>query len=234
MLAYYRYGYGNMNMDWPFLFFLGAMILSFWASIKVRSNYSKFSKVAVNSGMTGAEVAKLILNRQGIYDVTVQEVSGNLTDHYDPRNKTVRLSEGVYDGTSISAVSIAAHEIGHAIQHNEAYYFLTFRSALAPIVSFTSNFVFMLIIAGFILQITSLVNLGIILFSLTLLFQIITLPVEFDASNRALRCLEDYRVITQDEKKGSKKVLGAAALTYVAAALVSLAQLLRFLNMRRD
>lgn len=237
MLAYIGYGYGygrNMRFDWTYLLLMASILLTFFASMRVRSNYSKFSKVRVQSGMTGAEVAKLILNRQGIYDVSIQPVSGNLTDHYDPRSKTVRLSEGVYGGTSISAVSIAAHEIGHAIQHNESYYFLKFRSMLAPVVSFTSNFVFILIMIGFLLGSMNLVNIGIILFSLSVLFQVITLPVEFDASRRAMDNLEDYRIISNDEKNGAKKVLGAAAMTYVASMLVSLMQLLRFLNMRRD
>ncbi|WP_282926385.1 zinc metallopeptidase [Helcococcus kunzii] len=208
--------------------------LSMWASYKVTSNFDKYSDEISAKGMTGAEVAQLILNRNGINDVTIQPIAGKLTDHYDPRNKTLRLSEEVYGKRSISAISVAAHEVGHAIQHNESYAFLKFRSLLAPVVSFTSNFVMMLIILGFIIQMSGLINLGIALYALSVLFHIVTLPVEFDASRRALINLEQNSILTRDEEVGSKSVLRSAAMTYVASALVSVVQLLRLMGMRRD
>lgn len=208
--------------------------LSMWASYKVTSNFDKYSDEISAKGMTGAEVAQLILNRNGINDVTIQPIAGKLTDHYDPRNKTLRLSEEVYGKRSISAISVAAHEVGHAIQHNESYAFLKFRSMLAPVVSFTSNFVMMLIILGFIIQMSGLINLGIALYALSVLFHIVTLPVEFDASRRALINLEQNSILTRDEEVGSKSVLRSAAMTYVASALVSVVQLLRLMGMRRD
>ncbi|EHR33913.1 zinc metallopeptidase [Helcococcus kunzii] len=208
--------------------------LSMWASYKVTSIFDKYSDEISAKGMTGAEVAQLILNRNGINDVTIQPIAGKLTDHYDPRNKTLRLSEEVYGKRSISAISVAAHEVGHAIQHNESYAFLKFRSLLAPVVSFTSNFVMMLIILGFIIQMSGLINLGIALYALSVLFHIVTLPVEFDASRRALINLEQNSILTRDEEVGSKSVLRSAAMTYVASALVSVVQLLRLMGMRRD
>lgn len=208
--------------------------LSMWTSYKVTSIFDKYSDEISAKGMTGAEVAQLILNRNGINDVTIQPIAGKLTDHYDPRNKTLRLSEEVYGKRSISAISVAAHEVGHAIQHNESYAFLKFRSLLAPVVSFTSNFVMMLIILGFIIQMSGLINLGIALYALSVLFHIVTLPVEFDASRRALINLEQNSILTRDEEVGSKSVLRSAAMTYVASALVSVVQLLRLMGMRRD
>lgn len=217
-----------------YLLLIVMIIISGIASAKVSSNFNKYSKYASSSGLTGVEVAKKILDQNGIYDVNVQAISGNLTDHYDPRSKTVRLSESVYGSNSISAISVAAHEVGHAIQHNEGYLFLKFRSTIAPIVQFSSQFVFILILGGIFLQAARLIDLGIILYAFSVLFHIVTLPVEFDASRRALRNLEGYGIITREETAGTKKVLGAAAMTYVAAALVSLIQLLRFMSMRRD
>lgn len=211
-----------------------AIGLSLYAQFKVKKNYEEFSKVASNSGMTGAQVAKTILDKSGVYDVSVQPINGQLTDHYDPRSKTVRLSEGVYGSTSLSAVSIAAHEVGHAIQHNEEYVPLTIRSILAPIASFTSNFVMILIMAGFFFQIMKLVDIGIIFYTVAVLFQVITLPVEFNASDRALENLENFDILTADEISGSKKVLSAAALTYVGATAVSAIQLLRLIAMRNS
>lgn len=210
------------------------IFVSMYASFKVNANFNKYSEVEASSGLTGAEVAKIILNQNGIYDVQVQPISGSLTDHYDPRIKTIRLSEGVFSEKSISALSVAAHEVGHAIQHNEGYAFLKFRSALAPLVQFSSQFVFVLIFAGFLFQWMQLVDLGIIFYSFAVLFQIITLPVEFDASNRAMKHLVNYGIITEEEKKDTKKVLGAAAMTYLSAMLVSIIQLLRLISARRD
>lgn len=210
------------------------MGVSMLASAKVSSNYAKYSRVRSSSGLTGEQAARKILEQNGIYDVDIQPINGHLTDHYDPRDKTIRLSENVYGSDSVSAVSIAAHEVGHAIQDNEGYAFLRFRSALVPVVNFTSRFTFILIMLGLFLNIVGLVDLGIILFSASVLFHVVTLPVEFDASNRAMKHLENYSIISSEEKTGTKKVLGAAAMTYVASTLVSVIQLLRFMSMRNN
>ncbi|NLW52922.1 MAG: zinc metallopeptidase [Tissierellia bacterium] len=217
-----------------YVFLIGALILSVYAQFKVKSNFTKYTKVPSSSQMTGAQVAKLMLDRRGIYDVTVQPVPGVLTDHYDPRSKTVRLSEEVYDETSISAVSVAAHEVGHALQHNEQYAFLSFRSALAPVANFASKFVYILIVLGFLLEMVQLIDLAIVAFSAAVLFQIVTLPVEFNASKRALANLQEDGVLAVTEIGSSKKVLGAAALTYVAAMAVSLLNLARLIIMRNS
>lgn len=236
LVRYGYYGYGNGSGINPIITILLFVMIgvSMWASYKVSSNFEKFSKVVSNSGMTGREVARMILNRNGLSDVDIQQISGSLTDHYDPRSKVIRLSETVYDSTSIAAVSVAAHEVGHAIQDKEGYLMLNFRSLLAPVVGFTSRFVFVLIFMGFLLEYTNLINLGIVLYSLSVLFHIVTLPVELNASKRALDNLTYNGIITLEEKSSSKKVLGAAAMTYVASMLVSILQLLRFISMRRD
>lgn len=217
-----------------YLALIVGLFVSLYAQYKVQSNFNKYSRVQSTSGMTGAQVARMILNRRGIYDVTVQPVAGVLTDHYDPTSRTVRLSQEVYDKTSIAAVSVAAHEVGHAIQHNEEYAFLKFRSILAPVASFTSRFVFILIFAGFAFEIMKLVDLGILFFTLALLFQVITLPVEFNASSRALYNLEDYGILRSDEINSSKKVLSSAALTYVAATAISALNLIRLILLRNS
>lgn len=215
-----------------FSLLIASILLSFYAQLTVSGNFKKYSRVSSRKGFTGAEVARLMLDRRGIYDVDVVPVSGNLTDHYDPTKKVVRLSESVYGSSSISAISVAAHEVGHAIQDNEGYAFLRFRSALAPAVSFTSGFVWNLILLGLLFQSMRLINIGIIFFTLTVLFQIVTLPVEINASKRALANLETDNIIYHEEAYGSKKVLKAAALTYVAAMLYSIVNLLRLLSMR--
>ena len=217
-----------------YLLLMIMMGVSMLASAKVSSNYAKYSRVRSSSGLTGEQAARKILEQNGIYDVDIQPINGHLTDHYDPRDKTIRLSENVYGSDSVSAVSIAAHEVGHAIQDNEGYAFLRFRSALVPVVNFTSRFTFILIMLGLFLNIVRLVDLGIILFSASVLFHVVTLPVEFDASNRAMKHLENYSIISSEEKTGTKKVLGAAAMTYVASTLVSVIQLLRFMSMRNN
>lgn len=220
-----------------YILLLIMIVVSMWASFRVNKNFTEYSDVYSSANMTGAEVAKLILNRNGIYDVNIQAISGKLTDHYDPSSKTLRLSEPVYGKKSISAISVAAHEAGHAIQHSEGYFFLKFRSTIAPMVSFTSRFVFILILMGIFLESMGgafLIDLGIILYSFSVLFHIITLPVEFDASNRAFLNLEQNGILKANEMSGSKKVLGAAAMTYVASMLISLIQLIRFISIRRD
>lgn len=207
------------------------MIIPIWAQFKVKKTYKKYSKKATSSHMTGAEVARKILNDNGIYNVQVEETRGYLSDHYDPRKKVVRLSSGNYHGQSMASSAISAHEVGHAIQDAESYAFLRFRTALVPVASFGSNLSIFLIIGGFIFGMMNLVLFGIIFFAVAVLFQFVTLPVEFNASSRAMTQLVSTGVITNNEERETKKVLHAAALTYVAAALVALAELIRFILM---
>lgn len=211
-----------------------ATILALWANVKVKSNYKKFSNYLNSANLTGEEAAKLILDKNGIHDINIQPISGELSDHYDPKAGVVRLSEGVYGKKTISAISIAAHEIGHVIQHKEGYSFYKLRSYIAPVVGFTSNFTMLLIIMGMILNIVQFIDLGIILFLLATLFHVVTLPVELDASRRAIRCLENYNMINVEEVSGAKKVLTAAAMTYIASTLISIIQLLRFIAIRNS
>ncbi|WP_077326660.1 zinc metallopeptidase [Virgibacillus siamensis] len=205
------------------------MIIPLWAQSKVKSTYKKYSKKATSSHMTGAEVARKILNDNGIYNVDVEETRGVLSDHYDPRKKVVRLSTGNYHGQSMASSAIAAHEVGHAIQDAHDYAFLRFRSSLAPLASTGSNISFFLIIAGILLNMAGMLLFGIIFMSAAVLFQLVTLPVEFDASNRAMAQLVSTGIIRNNEERETKKVLNAAALTYVAAALVAVAELVRFI-----
>lgn len=179
--------------------------------------------------MTGAEVARKILDDNGLYHVNIERTKGTLSDHYDPRSKVVRLSDGIYGGRSMASSAIAAHEVGHAIQDQEEYAFLRFRSALVPVANFGSNISFILILAGIFLNMMELFFFGIIFMGAAVLFQLVTLPVEFDASNRAMTQLISTGIIRNDEERETKKVLDAAALTYVAAALVALLELARFI-----
>lgn len=209
------------------LVFIGAL-LSLAASGMVKSTFNKYSKVKSLSGMTGAQAAERILHSAGIYDVTVMHVSGNLTDHYDPRNKTLKLSDSIYSQSSVAAIGVAAHECGHAIQHDKGYVPLKLRTAFVPVANIGSTVAWPLIILGVILSWSQpLINLGIILFSFAVIFQLITLPVEFNASARAVRILNDTGILYGEEVTHTKKVLSAAALTYVAAAAASILQLLR-------
>lgn len=217
------------------------VILSLLASLMVKSTFSKYSRVRSMSGMTGAQAAEKILNSQGIYDVNIQRVSGNLTDHYNPSNKTLNLSDSVYSNTSVAAIGVAAHECGHAIQHAKGYAPLAFRSALVPVANFGSSISWILILIGLFINSRSsmmLIYAGIICFSLAVLFQIVTLPVEFNASSRAVNLLGQIGILGDTELSQTKKVLSAAALTYVAAAAASILQLLRLLALfggnRRD
>ncbi|MEF9938705.1 MAG: zinc metallopeptidase [Clostridium sp.] len=234
MFGYYGYG-----LDPTIILVLIGVVLSMWASARVNSTFSKYSKVRSMTGMTGADAAKKLLNSQGIYDVTVRKVAGNLTDHYDPRTKTVNLSESVYDSTSVSAIGVAAHECGHAMQDNTEYVPLKLRGAIIPVVNIGAQISWPIILLGvFIAGAGSpLVQLGILFFSLSVLFQLITLPVEFNASARAVKLLGETGILQGEEVGETKKVLGAAALTYVAAAAGSILQLLRLLILfggRRD
>lgn len=220
------YGY---YMDWTYILVLIGAILSLWASAKVNSTFNKYARVRSMSGMTGAEVARRILDRNGLQDVAVEHVSGNLSDHYDPSRRVLRLSDSTYSSSSVAALGVAAHECGHAVQHKEAYKPLSFRTAIVPAANLGSRLGMPIILVGLIFGGggSFLVTLGIWVFSLAVLFQLVTLPVEFNASGRALRMLEDYGILGQDENRKAKKVLSAAAMTYVAAAAASILQLLR-------
>ena len=222
-------GLGYYYFDWTYILVLIGIILSLGASAKVNGTFRKYSRTWSRSGMTGAEAAKRILDANGIYDVAVRQVPGNLTDHYDPRSKTVNLSASVYGSTSISAIGVAAHECGHVIQDARGYAPLRIRTALVPAANIGSNLAIPLIILGVIIGGvgSALAELGIIMFSLAVLFQLVTLPVEFNASSRALRILGDSWILSEDEVRQAREVLGAAALTYVAAAASSILQLLR-------
>lgn len=202
--------------------------LSIWAQFKVKGNFNKWAEVGASSGMSGAEVARRILDSNGLFHIPVQVVPGRLSDHYDPIAKAVRLSEDVYYGRSIASISVAAHEVGHAVQDKESYGALVLRHRMFPLVNITSGIAPFLLMGGFFLHQTSLIGLGIILFSAAVAFQVVTLPVEFNASSRAKNFMLAEGIIQNHEEKGVKKVLGAAALTYVAAALISLLELLKF------
>ncbi|MCI8401730.1 MAG: zinc metallopeptidase [Lachnospiraceae bacterium] len=217
-----------MYYDPYYILILIGMVISMIASARVNGTFRKYDEVRSRSGMTGAEAARRLLQAQGIYDVSIQRVSGNLTDHYDPRNKVLRLSDSTYGSSSVAAVGVAAHECGHAIQHEENYMPLTLRSALVPVANFGSRFSMLLIIAGLFLG-QVLVEAGILLFCAVVLFQVVTLPVEFNASSRALRLLKDNGILYEEEVGMTRKVLGAAALTYVASVLLSVMQLLRLI-----
>ncbi|WP_100407231.1 zinc metallopeptidase [Bacillus solitudinis] len=197
----------------------------------LKKTYAKYLKVGASSGMTGAQAARKVLDENGLYNINIEAVKGKLSDHYDPRAKAVRLSEDNYYGTSISSISVATHEVGHAIQDAEEYAFLRFRHALVPVASFGSNFSFIFIIAGMLMQWSGALLLGIILMGGAVAFQFITLPVEFDASNRARAAMVSSGLIRNDEESGVKRVLNAAALTYVAATVVAVLELLRFVLM---
>lgn len=228
--------------DPTYIFVLIGAIISIAASQMVNSTYHKYAKVRARSGMTGAEAAQRILQMSGVRDVQIQHISGELTDHYDPSKKVLRLSDAVYGSRSVAAIGVAAHECGHAIQHKEGYFPLKLRSTLVPAANLGSKLGLPIVILGLILGIGfdlpgggyfSLAQIGIWVFSLAVLFQIITLPVEFNASGRALRLLGSYGVMSSDEVDDCKRVLGAAALTYVAAAAASILQLLRLVILTR-
>ncbi|MBU9723927.1 MULTISPECIES: zinc metallopeptidase [Bacillaceae] len=215
-----------------YLVYLAALILiPIWAQMKVKSAYSKYSRIASSSGMSGAQVARKILDNNGLYNVTVEPVKGQLTDHYDPRKKAVRLSENNYYGNSVAGAAVAAHEVGHAMQDAEDYAFLRFRHSLVPIANFGSNTAIFIILGGILMEASGLLLLGIAFMSFAVLFQLVTLPVEFNASSRAMEQVVSAGVIRNDEEKRTKKVLDAAALTYVAAALVAVLELVRFIMM---
>lgn len=221
---YYRYGYG---LDVTYLLVILALLLTMAAQAYMRSSFSKYSKIRNMRGLTGAQIAQQILQSEGLYQVQVVPVSGSLTDHYDPRSKTVSLSQTVFGSTSLAAAGVAAHECGHAIQDARGYAPLQLRSTLVPAANLGSNLAWPMFFAGLVFSLRPLMQAGIILFSLALLFQLVTLPVEFNASGRALEKLETMGILGTEEHAGAKRVLTAAALTYVAAAATTLLHLLR-------
>ncbi len=209
------------------IYFALIILVPLWAQFKVKRAYAKYSKVAASSHMRGAEVARRILDSNGLYHVGVEETRGHLTDHYDPRVKTVRLSSENYHGHSVAAAAIAAHEVGHAIQDDQNYAFLRFRHALVPVANLGSNLSWILIMVGIFAQISGLLLLGIVFMAAAVVFQVVTLPVEFNASNRAMDQVVSMGIIRNDEERETKRVLDAAALTYVAAAAVAVLELVR-------
>lgn len=225
-MPYYGYGY---YFDPTYILVLIGLVISLIASGKVKGTYAKYSKVRSRSGMTGAQAADRILKSAGLYEVRIEHIAGSLTDHYDPRTKVLRLSDSVYGSASVAAIGVAAHECGHAMQHNEEYGPLRFRSALVPVANLGSRISWPLILVGIIFGGlgSPLVQIGILMFTLAVLFQLVTLPVEFNASNRAVKLLDSQGILASDEVSGTRKVLSAAALTYVAAAATSILQLLR-------
>ena len=235
MPGYYYYSY-----DWTYLLVIIGALLSIFASMRVNSTFNKYAKVRSMTGMTGAEAAQRILQYNGIYDVRIQQVSGTLTDHYDPRNKTLNLSDATYASASVAAVGVAAHECGHAIQHNVGYGPLKLRSTLVPAANIGSKLGIPIILLGILLSYNSvLIQIGIWVFALAVLFQVVTLPVEFNASSRAVQALDQMGILAGQEVSQCRKVLSAAALTYVAAAASAILQLLRLVilfggNHRRD
>ncbi len=230
---YYRgMGYG---IDPMYILVLLMAVLCMVASARVSSVYKKYARVRSMSGLTGAQAAMEILRRNGISDVAVQHVPGNLTDHYDPRTKTVNLSDATYGSNSVAAVSVAAHECGHVLQHHTSYLPLKIRTAIVPAANIGSKAGIPILILGMFLSLRPLITLGILVFSLAVLFQVVTLPVEFNASNRAMVMLEEYGILGHEEVADSRKVLSAAAMTYVASAASAVVQLLRLvmINNRR-
>lgn len=218
------------------LLLIPGLLLTMWAQMRVKGTYDRYSQVPSSLGMTGAQVAQTILSRMNVHDVSVEPVAGALTDHYDPTAKAVRLSEVVYGSTSIAAAAVAAHECGHVLQDVSEYKAMNLRAALVPAVNLGSNIGPLLVMIGFGLGTLGgiFVNIGIVLFSLVILFHLVTLPVEFDASRRALKLIDEFGILQGEENRGARKVLNAAAFTYVATALAALLQLVQYFLMRRD
>lgn len=225
LFGYYGFGYG---LDPTYILVIIGVVLCLLASTKVQSTFKRYAKVRAMSGMTGAEVADRILRLNGIMDVQIERVAGNLSDHYDPRRKVLRLSDSVYGSNSIAAIGVAAHECGHALQHHYGYAPLSLRTILVPITNIGSRLAFPVILLGIILSsFEVLVPIGILLFGLTVVFSLVTLPVEFNASRRAIAVLGEQGILYDEELTGAKKVLSAAAMTYVASAVSAILQLLR-------
>ena len=239
---YYPYGY--YGFDWTYLVLvLPCILLSLWASSNVNNTFKKYSRQYSSRGLTGAEAAQRVLMANGVRGVRIDRVSGNLTDHYDPKTNVIRLSDSVYSNTSTAAIGVACHEAGHAVQYAENYGPIKVRAAIIPLTNFGSRIAMPLILAGILMTFLgsfsdTLVYLGIAAFGMSLVFQIVTLPVEFNASRRAMQAIEESNLLTEEEQRGARKTLKAAALTYVAATAVALAQLLRLIVLfggrRRD
>ena len=240
---YYPYGY-YYGFDWTYLYLvLPCILLSLWASRNVNSTFKKYSRQFSRRGLTGAEAAQRVLSSNGVHGVRIERINGNLTDHYDPRTNVIRLSDSVYSNTSTAAIGVACHEAGHAVQYAQNYAPIKLRAAIIPLTNFGSKIAMPLILAGILMTFLgsfsdTLVYLGIAAFGMSLVFQIVTLPVEFNASRRAMQAIESANILTEEEQRGARKTLTAAALTYVAATAVALAQLLRLILMfggrRRD
>lgn len=222
-----------------FIFVVPALLIALWAQGLVSSRFKKYEKIRGKRGYTGADAARMILDTNGLYHVRIERVAGNLSDHFDPKDNVIRLSDSVFGSDSVAAVGVAAHEAGHAVQHATGYVPIKVRSAIIPVTNIGSQMAIPLILLGFFFEIAPLILTGIIFYSLAAVFQLVTLPVEFNASARAMRVLEQSEILYGDELTGAKKVLGAAAMTYVAALITALAQVLRLLYLfggrrRRD
>ena len=238
-MPYYSYGYGYDSANLIYLILLvPVLLLSLYAQAAVSGNFSRYSKVTNRRGLTGAQAAASVLRAHGITDVGIARCSGKLTDHYDPRNNTIFLSDSVYDAATVAAVGVAAHEAGHAVQYAVGYGPVKLRSAIVKTTQLSSQASFIILMLGLVLYSQPILLLGIVLFGVVAFFQLVTLPVEFNASRRALAAIESRNLLTDDELRGARSVLRAAAMTYVAALLVSFAQLLRLIilygNRRRD
>lgn len=215
--------------DISMIILIPGLLLAMYAQAKVSSAYNRYKKVTSHSGYTGAQFARKMLNDNGLYDVTITQISGRMSDHYDPRANQVRLSAEVYNGTSIASLGIAAHEVGHAVQHATNYFPLTVRNLVVPVTNFSSSIYMLFIFIGIIMNSFSMIQFGIMLFAVIVIFQVITLPVEFNASRRAIATLGGDGVLDAEELSGAKRVLGAAAMTYVAAMVTAVLQLLQLL-----
>ena len=215
--------------DISMIILIPGLLLAMYAQAKVSSTYNRYKKITSHSGYTGAQFARKMLNDNGLYDVTITQISGRMSDHYDPRANQVRLSAEVYNGTSIASLGIAAHEVGHAVQHATNYFPLTVRNLVVPVTNFSSSIYMLFIFIGIIMNSFSMIQFGIMLFAVIVIFQVITLPVEFNASRRAIATLGGDGVLDAEELSGAERVLGAAAMTYVAAMVTAMLQLLQLL-----
>ncbi|MEG1286538.1 MAG: zinc metallopeptidase [Clostridium sp.] len=221
--------YSPFYFDPTYLLLIPAMLIALWAQTKIKSTYNKYSKIRTINGNTGAEIARSILDGAGLFDVKIERTNKKLGDHYDPAARVVRLSPEVYTGATIASAGVAAHEVGHAIQHQKSYKPLVLRTSIAPVVNFGSQASMILFFIGILFSFKELTTIGIIFFSVTVIYQLVTLPVEFNASTRALSILKSRGILYGDEVKGAKQVLDAAAMTYVAGALMAISQLVRLI-----
>ncbi|MBP5211479.1 MAG: zinc metallopeptidase [Pyramidobacter sp.] len=221
-------------MDWTMIVLLPAILLSLWAQTKVKSTFAEYSRIRSRRGITGREAARAILSSYGLGSMPIKQIAGQLTDHYDPSSRSLSLSEPVYDSTSIAAIGVAAHEVGHAVQHAQNYFPLKFRNAIVPVVNITSGASWPLFLVGLMAGSSKMMNLGILLFLGVIVFHLVTLPVELDASRRALAVLSSNGMMDSDEVTGARKVLGAAAMTYLAAALQAVLSLVRLILLRNS